>query len=580
MTVFDAIEPLPLHGVRVWLSSAVPNEATPEQKQSILRFVREFAELVFRADGHIIHGSHPSITPTLLAAAKAHVERGGRKDCLTLAVSRYWSKDPASVPVSEWRETCLVYETEEASGEGALLKSLEILRHWMSERCDAFVAAGGMWWNEMPGRAGVPLEAGLAMERGIPCFVLGGLGGAAKSYVERHPQLLRSLKNGLDDETNKRLALEEKIGTLVHEVTVQLARLPLVKGRVADGVTFRILALDGGGIKGAYTAGVLAALEQALGQPIAPHFDLIAGTSTGGILAIGLGMGMSARQMLDFYRTRGPVIFPVTSFHESLFRRVGHVVHPKYSQQALFDELEAAYFTKKSTPASSRIQKVWRVLGFRRSDEYVIKYLKDSCCRLVIPAYAASGAVHTFRTPHHPLLQADADTSAAEVALATAAAPTYFASAQVRNTLARSAYVDGGVWANNPAMAAIIEAVCYLGVPVDRIDVLSIGTTEEPFAISKLKRSGWVRWARKLITLLMNAQSQSALTHAQALVGKPRFLRIDSMTVPGTYALDGVKEVENLIALGQRAVAHDPQLLDQIKSRFLNGVHAIPWERG
>jgi uncharacterized protein len=64
----------------------------------------------------------------------------------------------------------------------------------MAERCDAFVAVGGQWWQQIAGRAGIPIEAGLAMQRGLPCFLLGGLSGAAGDYVRNQPEVMRSLK--------------------------------------------------------------------------------------------------------------------------------------------------------------------------------------------------------------------------------------------------------------------------------------------------------------------------------------------------------------------------------------------------
>lgn len=544
----------PLHGVRIWLSGAIPLEANEQQRNDILEFVGRFASTVFRAGGHILHGSHPSFTPTLLAEARKHLANDGRKDCLTLAVSRLWSKNPSFVSLQEWREICMVYETPEAVGEAARDDSLRILRQWMSARCDAFVAVGGKWWKEVAGRSGVPLEAGLAIERGVPCFLLGGLGGAARDYVKDHPELIRSLKNGFDDATNQSLATEENINNIVERICDQLFRLPMVRGRVSDGISFRILALDGGGIKGAFTASVLATLEQLLGPSIVDQFDMIAGTSTGGILAIGLGMGLNSQQLLEFYRKRGPVIFPVTSLHQRWWRKVLHLFHPKYSQSVLLRELEAAYF-----PDDKR-----KVLG-------------DSKCRLVVPAYdAVSGTCHVFRTPHHPLLKSDEFTNAAEVALATAAAPTYFSAAKVRNMIANATYVDGGVWANCPAMAAIVDAVCYLDVPLDRIDILSIGTTEEPFTVKRMARSGVMRWGKDLIELLMNAQVESSIQHAERLVGEPRFLRVNTVTIPRMYSLDGSKEIENLITLGNKK-ASDPAILNQVKSRFLNGVASMPW---
>ena len=461
-----------------------------------------------------------------------------------------------SVPVQNWREICMVYETPEAPGEANRDDCLRILRQWMSARCDAFVAVGGMWWKEVAGRSGVPLEAGLAIERGVPCFLLGGLGGAARDYVKEHPEVMRLLKNGLDDTTNQSLATEENISSIVQRICDQLYRLPMVRGRVSDGISFRILALDGGGIKGAFTASVLATLEKSLGQPIVDHFDMIAGTSTGGILGIGLGMGLSSEQLLRFYRNRGPVIFPVTSLHQRWWRKALHCFRPKYSLSVLLRELEAAYF-----PVNQK-----KVLG-------------DSKCRLVIPAYdAVSGACHVFRTPHHALLKSDELTSAAEVALATAAAPTYFSAAKIRNMIANPTYVDGGVWANCPAMAAIVEAICYLNVPLDRIDILSIGTTEEPFTVKRMAQSGVIGWGKALIELLMNAQVESAIHHAERLVGEPKFLRINTVTVPRMYSLDGSKEIEDLITLGNKEGA-DAAVLAEVKSRFLNGVAVMPWHR-
>jgi patatin-like phospholipase/acyl hydrolase len=79
---------------------------------------------------------------------------------------------------------------------------------------------------------------------------------------------------------------------------------------------FRILSLDGGGIKGAFPAAVLAKLEQDIGKAAVDYFDLIAGTSTGGIIALGLGLGKSTGEIVEFYRQHGPTIFPCSSLVE------------------------------------------------------------------------------------------------------------------------------------------------------------------------------------------------------------------------------------------------------------------------
>jgi len=548
----------PLHGVRIWLSGSLPeaDRSTPQERESILEFVKTFSAAIFRLGGHIIHGSHPSFTPTLLEQVAIYQENGGKKDALTLAISRYWSKNPQNVPLDDWRKKCLVYETPEASGLNARDDSLRILRSYMAARCDAVVVVGGRWWHEVAGRAGLPIEIDLAIERGISCFLLGGLGGAARDYVANHPQLLKALKNGFDEATNHALATDGDCSRLANLLCEQIERLPVIRGQISDGVSFRILALDGGGIKGTFTASALATWEAQTKLNIADHFDLVAGTSTGGILAIGLGLGLPANRMLQFYRDRGSTIFPITSLSSRLEYRLKHWFRPKYSQETLLTELQAAYYNGGApVPIGS------------------------SKCRLLLPAYhAVAGVSHVFRTPHSPLLTSDANTDAAHVALATAAAPTYFSAAKVGNMIAESRYFDGGVWANSPAMAAIVEATCYLGIPLDRIDVLSVGTTSEPFTVRKKLNSGILHWNKKLIELLMNAQEESSLKHAQLLAGKPRFLRVNVVTSPKSYKLDSPKEIEELAGLGNLE-ASKPDILGQVRSRFLNGVFVAPWER-
>lgn len=548
-----------LAGARIWLSGAIPEVegTTKRQRGAIIEFVQRFSHQVFERGGHIIHGSNPDFTPVLLEEAKRHQKQGGGKDCLILGVSRYWSKNPNAVPIDEWRKFVVVYETPEAVGESARDDSLGLLRKWMVSRCDAIVVVGGKWWQAVRSRAGVPLEIELAIERGLPCFLLGGLGGAVQDFIERNLTVYEQLKNGLDIGLNRELSTREDVGSLAEDVCRQLERLPLVRGRGEDGVSFRILSLDGGGLKGAFTASALASWEKHTGFRIVDHFDLIAGTSTGGIIAIGLGLGLSGQEMLDFYKKRGPIIFPVTRLRGRIHHIIRHVLAPKYSQKILHRELESAFY-KSGNPIC----------------------LKDSICRLVIPTYhAVAGVSHLFRTPHHPDLTADAHTGAAQVALATAAAPTFFTAAKIANMVAESSYFDGGVWANSPAMAAIIEAVCFLRIPLERIDVLSIGTTEVPFTVRKQTRAGiigWI-WKKRILDLLMNVQLESSLKLAQSLVGGPRFLRVNVITPLGSYKLDRPKEIGELADLGNHA-AMDTETLAQVKSRFLNGVFTTRWK--
>lgn len=183
---------------------------------------------------------------------------------------------------------------------------------------------------------------------------------------------------------------------------------------------FRILSLDGGGIKGAFAASVLATLEETTGLAAADHFDLITGTSTGGIIAIGLGLGLSAKEILEFYDEKGGTIFLGTSSVQRTQGFLRQFFKPKHSHDVLRAELESVFGERK---------------------------FGESKCRLVIPAYdAIGGRLFVMKTAHHPRFKFDINALAVDVTLATSAAPTYFSASPFPNH-AGASYVDGGVWA-------------------------------------------------------------------------------------------------------------------------------------
>jgi patatin-like phospholipase/acyl hydrolase len=291
---------------------------------------------------------------------------------------------------------------------------------------------------------------------------------------------------------------------------------------------FRVLSLDGGGIRGVFTAAVLAGLEEASGKRVAQHFDLIVGTSTGGIIALALGLGLSASEALEFYELHGPKIFPSASFADRLLGRFRHLFLAKHSREPLRAALAETF-------------------GNRR--------LGDSKCRLVIPAFdAAAGDVHLFKTAHHPALTRDYLDTAVDVALATSAAPTYLPGFTGKDG---RRFVDGGVWANTPATAGILEAMVVLGQPRESIEVLSIGTTETPFDLpERTTRSGVLGHALQIANLLMHAQAKAALAQALLLTEHDRMLRINPLTQPGRFSLDDCRGIGDLKALGSYAARH------------------------
>lgn len=301
---------------------------------------------------------------------------------------------------------------------------------------------------------------------------------------------------------------------------------------------YRILSLDGGGVKGTYTAAVLSTLETLTGKSISQHFDLIAGTSTGGILAIAIGLGIPLSKVLDLYVVNGPEIFPppATGRLGKAINMLRHCLRPKHSQEVLQKALVD-------------------VLGNRKFGE--------SQNRLVIPAFnAVNGNVHLFKTAHRPKYKMDFQRPVIEVALATAAAPTFF---HAFKDVTGQVFLDGGLWANCPAMVAIVEAVAVLGWPLDQLDVLSIGTTEEPVDVSHDKRrGGLIQWNRSLVEVPMTAQQRGSLALAQAML-KGRLLRVDVVSRPGRFSLDNSREVSELRALGENSAR---QLADEVDQKF------------
>lgn len=302
----------------------------------------------------------------------------------------------------------------------------------------------------------------------------------------------------------------------------------------------RILCIDGGGIKGIFPASFLATVEDAIGDRIANRFDLIAGTSTGGIIALGLGLGMSARDILRFYQDNGSEIFGGRRLTKSI-RWLGV---SKYDDRRLRTALET-------------------VFGDRR--------LGESTKRLVVPSLnLENGEVYIYKTAHHPRLERDYKDRAVDVALATSAAPTYF---PTYRSSTGTPLVDGGVWANNPTGLAVVEAVGVLGWPRESMKVLSLGCTFEPLGIGKGRFSalGASYWATRIVDLFMTAQSFSSLGTAYVLTSHEAVLRVDPSVPPGRFGLDSYEEADSLRGLG---VSEARKALPRLRSMFVDEGHA------
>lgn len=254
---------------------------------------------------------------------------------------------------------------------------------------------------------------------------------------------------------------------------------------------FKVLAIDGGGIKGLYSAKILSLFEAELQRKhgnnarIVDYADLICGTSTGGLIALALALRIAAEKICEFYEKRGPEIF--RGSHTLAARLRQTLFGGKFSDGPLRRALE---------------------------DMFGESTMGDSHCLLCIPTFDFTrGTYEVFKFDHpegklcrHNLIPM------VDVALATSAAPTFFPLAQISQEN-NAQYVDGGVWANNPSLVALTEALWHFVGPdkkYSRVNLLSIaslnGLCGKP-PIANRRRS-FLTWAPDLFDLSLTGQSE------------------------------------------------------------------------
>lgn len=296
----------------------------------------------------------------------------------------------------------------------------------------------------------------------------------------------------------------------------------------------RILTIDGGGIKGVFPASFLSSIEEQLESQVVNYFDLIVGTSTGGIIALALGLGMTSKDILTFYQEEGPTIFG----GNRMWRALRHPFSSKYSNKPLETAL---------------------------TKHFGEKLLGDSKTRLVVPTFnLETGEVYIMKTAHHPDFTRDYKNKAVDVALATSAAPTFFPTFR---SIQQVPHVDGGIWANNPAGVAAVEAVGILKWDPSDIAMLSIGCTSSPYdGRSAIKRAqGYLHWwLPNIANAFMSAQSSAAIGTAKHLISKERFYRINPSVPHGRFSLDDTNGITSLTGLGFSEARTQLPLLKEI----------------
>jgi patatin-like phospholipase/acyl hydrolase len=315
---------------------------------------------------------------------------------------------------------------------------------------------------------------------------------------------------------------------------------------------FHILALSGGGFKGLFTAVILEKLEENFGCPIAKKFDLLAGTSIGGIIALALADEIPAKTIKELFINN----------KEKIFGRpflLGYSCWSKYSNESFKECLVEIFKDRK---------------------------IKDLKHRIIIPTINyTKGSPQILKTRHHKDFKTDINWPLIDAALATSAAPVYF-------PMFRSDYgdfIDGGIVANHPGFFAYIEAQKYLNIKPENIIQLHIGTISHKITSScrtNTRKNGLLSWREKLLDLLFSCQEQSTEQILSFLL-KDKYYSINSVSDTDqnkTIALDKASiYAQNLLT--QKAnealkIFQGNQFYENIRSHDADNFEPIPLDGG
>ncbi len=301
---------------------------------------------------------------------------------------------------------------------------------------------------------------------------------------------------------------------------------------------FRILALDGGGLRGVYTAHILKRIQDDEGINFSEYFDLITGTSTGAILAAALATNQNIDDVIDLYKKEGKNIFsskfcPIKKYlgisipfvpcmNMGFFTR-------KYSQKALKAQLESIFSDRTMS----------------NTDTNLMLFATD----------IANGTPHVFKSPYDNEFTRDPNVKLSDAILASTAAPIYFDPYLLEG---KYLLADGGLWCNNPSICAVSEAINRFGKTLNDVELLSIGTIESK-SFHEIKKTnhfykkyfwGLFGWKTKIIDITLNLQSMVS-HHNTNFLALSKYLRVntkESYQVP----MDDATMVDDFISKADR----------------------------
>lgn len=286
---------------------------------------------------------------------------------------------------------------------------------------------------------------------------------------------------------------------------------------------YRILSLDGGGIRGVLTVAILERLEAEC-PGFLSNIDLVAGTSTGGLVALALAHGVELRKIRDLYEKKGSKVFFDSWLDDIL--DLGQIVGAQYGNKNLEQQLKR--LLGKTTLA--QLQKKVLITAFDLDNESPNERSWKPKLFHNFPGQDSDGSILAYK-----------------VGLYTSAAPSYFPSVD--------GYVDGGVFANNPSMCALAQTQDpRFGSPPKLSDVLvlSIGTgTSQAYIPGKQHDWGYAQWAKPLVSLILDGVNRIADYQCQMILGTG-YHRIQPMFPPRvSIPIDAVQQVPTIVRFAE-----------------------------
>ncbi|MFZ0693514.1 MAG: patatin-like phospholipase family protein [Alphaproteobacteria bacterium] len=333
------------------------------------------------------------------------------------------------------------------------------------------------------------------------------------------------------------------------------------------GEPIRILSIDGGGIRGILPARLLQEIEKQTGKKTCDLFDLISGTSTGGILGCGLFKGISPKDLGDLYAQRGGEIFAHSLWRS--VKTVGGIEGPRYDPATLEKILSDTLGNAMLSDAPARADLLVPTYVIELPTPVVIDGVPTTRTPMLFKTWKARG-VDLAPGETAPMF----DFALKDVARATSAAPTYFAPARYQNRAGDTyASVDGGVFANNPAICALVAAYKRYGKD-KRYILVSLGTGSLERAIPYADAKGWgdLQWLHPVLSILMDGNADTVSYEADQVLGDDHFrFEIstgldpnDPATVNEDFDCADPDNIARLERLAQRLIANNAARIKQL----------------